>query len=222
MNSLEEIFVSIGVAAPQSNNTNWNKPVSVLEFPCVHSNDSEPVTVIWPDLERGPWIAGGACLKWYQNQPVGESDIDIFCTGPAQAERVIESIKSYGRYSNKYESDNAVTLDYSSKDSTMHWTLQVIKRRYFNSLQDVINNFDISVCQIGTAGNDWLLGKNTAADIRLRQLRMNLPLAPDAAKRMIKYWTYGYRPVEGLVDAVINNPLGKKEFNLNEDYENAF
>jgi len=100
--------------------------------------------------------------------------------------------------------------------------LKVIKRRYFNSLQEVIDNFDISVCQIGTGGNEWLLGDETARDIRERNLRMYFPLQPDAAKRLSKYWTYGYRPVKGLLSAVQNNPVAKKMFQSNEDYENAF
>ena len=98
----------------------------------------------------------------------------------------------------------------------------MIKRRYFNSLEDVISNFDMTVCEIGTCGNNWVLGKQTARDIRERNLRMKLPLTPDALKRVVKYWTYGYRPVESLLEAVQNNPIAKWEFALDEDYNNAF
>lgn len=201
---------------------NYNKPVSILEFPCIHRDDSEPVTIIMPHVKAGPWIAGGACLRWYQGQPVVDNDIDIFCSGPGQAQLVIDEIKSYGRYSVKHESNNAVTLSYHNPDCSKYWTLQVIKRRYFNSLQEVIDNFDISVCQVGTGGNEWMLGTNTAKDIRDRTLRMALPLAPDAAKRLAKYWTYGYRPVEGLLDNIRNNPNAAQEFAIDGDYENAF
>ncbi len=219
---LSDIFERMGDFEAKPLHKNHSKAVDVVEFPCVHRDDSEPLSIIWPDLKQGPWIAGGACLRWYQGQPVGESDIDIFCSSAEQAQSIIDEIKGYGRYSTKYESDNATTLSYYSKDSNKTWTLQVIKRRYFTSLKDVIDNFDISVCQIGTAGNDWLLGKNTARDIRERNLRMNMPLQPDAVKRLAKYWTYGYRPVDGLLDAVKANPVGKKMFQSNEDYENAF
>lgn len=222
MNILAEIFSREFSLEPTSLHRNHGQAVDVIEFPCCHRDDSEPMTIIAPTLKEGPWIAGGACLRWYQNQPVGESDIDIFCSSPEQAERVIEHIKSYGRWSTKYESDNATTLSYYSKDRNKEWTLQVIKRRYFCSLKEVIDNFDISVCQIGTGGNEWLLGDETARDIRERNLRMYFPLQPDAAKRLSKYWTYGYRPVKGLLSAVQNNPVAKKMFQSNEDYENAF
>jgi hypothetical protein len=39
---------------------------------------------------------------------------------------------------------------------------------------------------------------------------------------MAKYWTYGYRPVDGLVEAVRTNPDAKQVFEIDGDYENAF
>jgi hypothetical protein len=66
------------------------------------------------------------------------------------------------------------------------------------------------------------LGKQTAKDIRERNLRLKIPLQPDALKRVVKYWTYGYLPVEGVLEAVQNNPIGKWQFELDEDYNNAF
>ena len=196
LSTLEELFNDFNV---QTESVNYDKPVATVEFPCVHGDDSEPVTLIWPELEHGPWIAGGAALRWWQGQPVGESDIDVFCANREQAEAVIERIKEFGRWQRKYDSDNATTLSYWSKDnSSKTWTIQIIKRRYYKTLQEVIDSFDMTVCEIGTGGNHWLLNKMTARDIRERNLRLKMPLQPDAVKRVVKYWTYGYRPVPGL------------------------
>jgi hypothetical protein len=220
LSTLEELFSEHNM---QTQSVNYDQPVDVVNFPTVHRADSEPITLIWPDIERGPWIAGGAPLRWWQGLPVGESDIDVFCANQAQAEVVIERIKEFGRWQRKYDSENATTLSYWSKnDSSKVWTIQIIKRRYFGSLEEVISNFDMTVCEIGTCGNNWVLGRQTARDIRERNLRMNLPLTPDALKRMVKYWAYGYRPVPGLLEAVQNNPIAKWEFALDEDYNNAF
>ena len=207
---------------PTPKSPNYGKAVDIIEFPCVHREDQEPVNLILPHLKEGPWIAGGACLRWYQGQPVSENDIDVFCASAEQAQQVIDEVKSYGRYSTKFESENATTLSYHDKEGKKYWTIQVIKRRYFTSLKDVIDNFDITVCQIGTAGNDWLLADHTARDIRERNLRMQIPLQPDAAKRLTKYWTYGYRPVDGLLEAVKTNPVAKQHYASDEDYHNAF
>lgn len=225
MNSIfKDIFEDFDIFTVEKKppHVNHGNPVNIITNPCCHNDDQEPMTIIWPDSKHGPWIAGGACLRWFQGQPVGENDIDVFCSSAEQAQTVIDAVKSYGRYSTKYESENAVTLSYYDKQNTKTWTIQIIKRRYFNSLQEVIDNFDISVCQVGTGGQEWLLGNDTARDIRERNLRMYIPLQPDAAKRLAKYWTYGYRPVKGLLSAVQNNPVAKKMFQSNEDYENAF
>ena len=219
---LEQIFEDFDFSKYAQPSPRESKSVDIIEFPCIHSSDQEPVNLILPHLKEGPWIAGGAALRWYQNQSVGDSDIDVFCSSEEQALRIIDYIKSHGRFSIKFDSENALTMQYWAKDNNRTWTIQIIKRRYFRSLKEVIDNFDISVCQIGTSGNDWLLGKDTARDIRERNLRMNIPLQPDATKRLAKYWTYGYRPVDGPLDAVRLNPIGKKVFQSDEDYHNAF
>jgi hypothetical protein len=223
MVDLTAIFDGV-IEVGDATHPNHGNAVDIIEFPTVHKHDHEPVNLIWPDINHGPWIAGGAALRWYQGLPVGENDIDVFCANAKQAADVIASIKSYGRYSTKFESENAVTLDYWSKDEyNRRWSIQIITRRYFASLEDVINNFDITVCEVGTAGNEWRLGFFTARDIRERNLRFKMPLQPDAMKRMVKYWAYGYRPVEGTVAAVQNNPIGKWQFGAEtEDYQNAF
>lgn len=206
--------------------TSWksggeDKP-STEWYPLINSADQEPINIIGPDWTKGPWIAGGAVLRWYQNQPVGESDIDIFCSSALQADTVISKIKSYGRYTTKFESDNATTLSYTSHDGEKNWTLQIIKRRFFISAEEIIDNFDISVCKLATDGKNLSLGIDTAKDIREKNLRFQMPLQPDALKRLTKYWTYGYRPVEGTIEAIQNNPVAKWHFNSDEDYHNAF
>jgi hypothetical protein len=198
-------------------------PLTVRSFKTIHRNDWEPVSIINPNIDIGPWIAGGAPLRWWQNQPVSESDIDIFCRDAIQAQEVIERITSQGRYSKKYESENAVTLLYwNEKDYNTQWTLQVIKKKYYKSLKEVISGFDITVCEIGTCGNEWELGIFTARDIHNKVLNFKVPLQPDALKRLIKYWVYGYEPMSGTIEAIQNNPQGKWEYTIDEDYNNAF
>jgi hypothetical protein len=198
------------------------KEVVIQEYPVIHRKDLEPVSIIEPDLKQGPWIAGGACLRWFQNQPLDDSDIDVFCRDSIQADEVIDRIKSYGRYHIKYQSENAVTFDHWATAGGDRWTIQVIRRRFFKDIREVIDSFDISVCQVGTTGTEWILGPNAARDIRERNLRFKMPLQPDAPKRLTKYWVYGYRPVEGTLEAIQNNPDTRWTYSQEEDYQNAF
>ena len=214
-----------------SNNSNWFDTIvqTVLTpapklpdfknatgfFKTVHDIDAEPVYLVRPDMQKGPWIAGGAVMRWYENKPVRTSDIDVFCRDAKQADAVIKRVRNTGRCSIAHESDNAVTLKYWSDgmQPINAWTVQIIRRDYFKDAQSVIDRFDISVCKILTDGYNVVLGEYTARDLRSKTLRMNMPLRNDAAKRYIKYLTYGYRPVDGLHDAVINNPESIWTFN---------
>jgi hypothetical protein len=212
----EELFATIS----SSQQINGDKDASTFVYHTVHANDQDPVNIIQPDLKRGPWIAGGACLRWYQGIPVGDSDIDVFCSSAVQAQDLIARIKSYGRFHVKSETENAVTIQYVKKgqDWSDGWIIQVITKRYYTSLSEVVDNFDITVCQLGTTGDRWIIGNHTAKDIREKNLRMTVPLHPDAVKRLTKYWVYGYRPVPGLLEMIQENPAGRWAFNPSEDY----
>jgi hypothetical protein len=197
-------------------------PDSTTQLHTVHLDDWEAVHAISPNLASGPWIAGGAPLRWYQHSAVDASDIDVFCKNAVQAQQVISRIKSYGRYSTKFQSENAVTLLYRAFEGNRIWTIQIITKRYFDSIQEVIDAFDITACQIGTAGQEWIMNRSTARDIREKNLRFVEPLQPDCVKRLVKYWTYGYRPVPGTIEAVQNNPTSNWKFENAEDYSDAF
>lgn len=197
------------------------KTVDILSYPTIPVHDHEPFSIIEADAVNGPWVAGGAGLRWYQGQPVGDSDIDIFCKNAKQAADVIERIKSYGRYVVKFTSENATTLEYIAGSNDWgpgRWVMQVITKRYYESMTEVIDNFDLSVCQVATDGESWVLGEYTARDIREKNLRMQETLHADAVKRLVKYWIYGYRPVDGLIDQIRDNPESRWAFESSEDY----
>ncbi len=118
--------------------------LETVEYTTVHPNDWVPVSVIDPNKKSGPWIAGGAVLKWYQSQPVGESDIDVYCSSPMQVERILQSFYDKLSFTKRHESENAVTLEVYKDSET--WTVQVIKKNFYTDMQKVIDSFDISVC----------------------------------------------------------------------------
>ncbi len=195
--------------------------VAIQKFATVHPDDHEPVTIIGPDLKDGPWIAGGAALQWYQGRPVLHSDIDVFCSSEQQIQDLLNDFYSRD-HTKKWSSDNAETFDYNRRSDYKSWRIQIIKRRTFKSIQDVINSFDISVCQVATAGNEYIMGPHTIEDIRTKKLRMKMPLQADAVKRYTKYVCYGYIPDPDLCKQIVENSESKWNFNMQEDYNNAF
>jgi hypothetical protein len=207
------------------------RPVTLIKYPTIHSNDHIPASIIKPDYLNGPWIAGGAAMAWYQNNPV-QGDIDVFCNNKEQAEKLIDYIENSidmrpmnGSIQIIFKTENATTFDVSICDQNYRlvsiWKIQIITCKYFDTIQDVINGFDLTVCQVATAGNEWVLGEKTAKDLRERNLRF-IHITSDSPKRLTKYWCYGYRPVPGTLDAIKAIPLTDWSYHGQEDYNNVF
>ena len=205
-----------------------SKPKEYInKYPTVPESDWPALDVIQPNAKDGPWIAGGACLKWYQGQPVNMSDIDVFFRDAFQLRRAMNRIEDTKRFYIRYRSENAITYEYTTESDSVEdvrtvFTIQLIQHKYFNSMEEVINRFDFSVCQVSTCGTEWVLGEHTARDIRTRSLRAVGDIKGDIAKRLTKYWIYGYRPVDGLINDIINDPNTKYKFEQDGDYHNAF
>ena len=197
----------------------------IFKYQTVHPRDQIPVNIIKPDIDKGPWIAGGACLRWFQNIPVGEhSDIDVFCKNEEQAKELIEHITHTGltKYGNGYTSviiktDNACTFNISASGQV--WKLQIITCKYFDNIKEVIDHFDISVCQVATTGNEWVLGDMTVRDINSRSLRFNR-ITNQAPKRLIKYWCYGFNPIDGTIESIQQHKDSTWDFMNDEEYSN--
>jgi len=173
-------------------------------FPFVHGSDKTIVALIRPDMKHGPWIAGGAALAWYEGRPVGLSDIDVFCRNKKQAATLINLFKKYYIISIVVETENAITFRVTCVDPIVtndNWIVQIITKNYYNSPQEILNNFDITVCQIVTDGHQYIMGNNTANHIKTRQLVFNR-IQPDLIKRLVKYWAYGFIPSDELLNSL--------------------
>jgi len=81
--------------------------------------------------------------------------------------------------------------------------IQLIKARYHEDYTDLVNTFDISVCQVATDGVHWYVGEHFIEDMRERRLRIVHQNAY-SLKRMIKYWAYGFTPDDETIQRVID------------------
>lgn len=205
---------------------NTSAPAEKLFYPTVHPADYYPVSIIEPNIDNGPWIAGGAVMRWFQNNPVGLSDIDVFCASEEQftqlKNRLLQEYK--GQTSVRFESDNAITLDLYNTDRGVpnsSWVIQLIKKHYFNNVDELLDKFDLSVCQFATDGNEYVCGDTTIVDLRDRLLRFR-DIKPDSLKRYIKYMAYGFKPEHGTYVKLINQPDAQWEFVSGETAYDGF
>ena len=215
--SIDELFYN----DPTHVKKDKTRIVPLMTLPCVPGADKEPVSVIEPDIEYGPWIAGGACIKWHQSQVVAHSDIDIFCKNQKQANDVVARIKGYNRSEIICQTKNATTLRYFACGSDIkYWVLQVITVNFYERIEDIIATFDISVCQIATAGTEWVLGPTTIKDLKNNVLRFIGRPRSCSLKRLLKYWSYGYIPLEGTLERIQQSPETIWSYENDDVYEN--
>ncbi len=113
----------------------------------------------------------------------------------------------------RHNTENAVTYTLAITDKNREidenfpvWKIQLIKRRYYDTVTEVIDDFDITVCQIAVDSFiKPVASKLFAEDVAARRLRFN-KLSPGSAKRLIKYWTYGYTPSDDTLQLVMDYP----------------
>ena len=180
------------------------EPATVRKEPKLHPTLKNIISVIYnKGTERtGPWIAGGMGRQITLGE-TSFNDVDIWFRDRAQLEEVnTRLLDSFGsEVEEKFTSDNALT--YKIGDSVV----QLIRRRWYPSLDAVFADFDFTCCQIAVDDDLTAYGPG-AEDAKNYVLRLNR-LDPQAfLARYAKYLGYGYKmePAEFL-DIIENNTL---------------
>ncbi len=201
----------------------------------IHKDDTEIVKRL-ETIRSTFWIAGGAPLNWYQNLPAdsdidiyfkSEKDFNKLNDALTAAYETDEfevtepgyfTLFSAAKKKTKklfagdvtvehiHTTENAITYTVSIDKDHPTWKIQLIKRRYYDTIKDVIDDFDITVCQIALDNCiEPVVGPQFAEDVAAKRLRFN-KLSPGSDKRLIKYWTYGYTPSDNTLQLVIDYP----------------
>ena len=200
--------------------------------------------------EDSMWIAGGAPLAWYQgNKSNSDIDIffkshsdlekvskildkvnpfwdNFTINGNSLSIPVIDNASMLNRihlpYSvvNVHRTPNAMTYDLQRKSDSAPFKLQLISRRYYKNPQEIIDDFDITVCQIVTNsdGTEVWTSDSFARDVTERRLVFS-SISTYSAQRMIKYWVYGYRPTDEDMMKIINH--NGLDWKFSGDYDHA-
>jgi hypothetical protein len=166
------------------------------------------------DLENGPWMAGGSVRKCFLNQPIGFSDWDVFFKNKRQFDEARNSLSTIRECHVIFESSNAITFqihDYGDQQNPIYKTpikVQLICRNFYDSCEELLEDFDFTICQFATDGLKFKLGRNTYLDNIDGVLKLTSPSMysrPGFMSRVIKYITYGYKPSKELLEIIDNN-----------------
>ena len=219
---------------------NWNYKNKVDVY-CIPKADQDLVKLIKPDLDIGPWIAGGAALRWYEGKSLDTHDVDVFCSSPEQYKETLDTIfnncqaiwqNAYMTYSILAETVNAITLNiekhsepknsFGLKNFDSSWKVQVIKKYMPANLDELMEKFDISVCRVATDFKKFRIRPEAARDIKAKRLNFPNGLLPDSLKRILKYNAYGYTPDPDIWLKALEVPGCITSFDNMGDYDHAF
>jgi hypothetical protein len=164
----------------------------------VHPDDQSIVDTILSCSYTLPYIAGGACLNWYLNRPTA-TDIDLYFYSPMQYERFKKEFENsdlfryHGSYTVQSTSNNALTYRAHDRRIDRSWTVQLVKKNFYPTIESVLDDFDITVCKIGYYSNRVVTRSTFIDDVATKTLRFD-NINPQSHKRLVKYMCYGYEP----------------------------
>ena len=217
---LDEIIGDL-VAAPSKKTILEDLALATSRPPAVHDNDK--VIFNFLDIEKyRAVIAGGCALTWYQNQPVGLKDIDLWFPNEQKLTQMSAWLLGHSFCRKAYDTKDAETWEIRNSLKKGPYRVQLIKNRFYTSPADVVDAFDITVCQIATDGYNWWHGDQFCQDLKQRRLRFT-KTHPGSVKRLLKYWTYGFQPSDLELQMIMDNPETNWDFETQTDegYANA-
>lgn len=134
-------------------------------------------------LNRRVWLAGGALLRAATGEPQ-TGDLDFWCIDDEAEDEARKVLLAH-----------QAVWSGASHCAEKFWLkgteLQLCKRRY-ESPEDCIHGFDLSVCKLAWDGQMLHTGALTEHDIESRTLRVHC-VNPTTAKRIDKYVDRGFR-----------------------------
>jgi len=175
-----------------------------------------------PNLSKnGPWLAGGSIRRTLQRQSVLESDFDFFFKNQEQFDTFVKQVKESGGWqvgSNK----NNVTLRMPSvapesvdvdefEPYKPEIKIQAIKLAFYESIEQVIDSFDFTICQFGFDGENLYFGDYSLWDLgRKRLVPHKISYATSSLRRLLKYTKAGFTICGGglasMLDSVVKDP----------------
>jgi hypothetical protein len=157
----------------------------------------ESVEEWFPSIEPTEcFIAGGFIRSCYMGKP--PKDMDIFFKDLNCLEMVEQRLRCLG-YKRTKKTIFAIT--YCKEDKT----IQLILNRVGN-LEDILNQFDFTVCQAALIGENLYVAENFFEDIEQRKL-VTTPAALNrwatTLERMFRYASYGFLPSRTEMDSIV-------------------
>lgn len=139
----------------------------------------------------GVYIAGGACKDHFLGV-TNSKDIDVYVKDHDATSLVVGRLYKLGYTIKSFKSST-----YTKPGCT---PVQLISYKKFNSLQDVLDDFDLKCCRFGwSKETGFVKDKDAIKDATNKVLRIHKISNPvPMLKHIEKYITYGYKPAKSF------------------------
>lgn len=108
----------------------------------------------------------------------------------------------------KIRHDSAEDIIHSSTDTITEYDVQLIEKRFYSSVKDIIEFFDFTICQFVTDGKIVVCGDFSLWDLGRKRLVVNTITFPvSSMRRMIKYANQGYYICNGSMTEFLNSVI---------------
>jgi len=163
----------------------------------------------------GPWICGGAVRRTLLGASI-DSDIDIFSSSAEQLDAAVEHLlnvlddRNINHHTNSRNTsmvhEVVVKLPHQSSeknDGIKSVKVQFIKK-YYPSVNDVLDSFDFTICQFGYDGENLFHGEYSLWDLGRRRLAVNRITRPvSSIRRLVKYSNQGFTFCNGTITSIL-------------------
>lgn len=169
----------------------------------------------------GPWLAGGALRRTLLRQPL-ESDYDFFFASEGQYNLFCEKVKAAGGWQvHKNEHNTMFRLpsvapksvgEDEFSDYLPEIEIQAITAQWYDSLEDVLESFDFTLCQFGYDGTRLVCGDYSLWDLgRKRLVPHKITFGTASMRRLLKYTNQGFTICAGGLSNILEQVVAEPE-----------
>ena len=168
----------------------------------------------------GPWLAGGALRRTLMRQPLS-SDFDFFFASEGQFNRFCEQMKGRGAWIVRKNDHNTTfrlpseapkpTGEDEFEPYKPEIEIQAITTQWYDSLEQVLDSFDFTICQFGFDGVRLVCGDYSLWDLGRRRLAPHkITFGTASMRRLLKYTNQGFTICAGglsnILQQVVDEP----------------
>jgi hypothetical protein len=161
------------------------------------------------------WIAGGAARAFMLNQPI-TTDVDFFFKTQEASDAFVA----------KFGSDESKRIAATEHHTTVNVTVgektfkvQAIKIGFYATVEECLDSFDFTICQLGVHNGKLYVGQHTMWDLGRKRLALHkLTYGAATVRRLLKYTRQGFTACQGCIVALLR-AVGDDPAVINSDVQ---